>query len=145
MSNEGKVLLISYLFPPIAGGGVPRPLKMVKYLPQYGWNPVVLTVDPRYHASLDESLLQQIPDLTPIYRAREFNPYESINRLRTSSRQESARRREQKPGDQAAAIQDTRSRGGAYPKKEGSSWVEGVKRGLFKVLKKGKNWILIPD
>ncbi|WP_245605559.1 glycosyltransferase family 4 protein [Thermicanus aegyptius] len=145
MSKEGKVLLISYLFPPIAGGGVPRPLKMVKYLPQYGWNPVVLTVDPRYHASLDESLLQQIPDLTPIYRAREFNPYASINRLRTSSLQESSRRRKNGSGDTETSIHKTPSEGGSFPQKEGSSWIEGVKQGLFKALKKGKNWILIPD
>ena len=36
-----KVLIISYMFPPIAGGGIMRPLKFVKYLPKFGIQPVV--------------------------------------------------------------------------------------------------------
>ena len=36
-----KVLFISYMFPPIAGGGIQRPLKFVKYLPAYGIEPIV--------------------------------------------------------------------------------------------------------
>ena len=36
-----KVLFISYMFPPIAGGGIQRPLKFVKYLPAYGIKPIV--------------------------------------------------------------------------------------------------------
>jgi hypothetical protein len=28
-----KVLIVSYMFPPIAGAGTQRPLKFVKYLP----------------------------------------------------------------------------------------------------------------
>jgi glycosyltransferase involved in cell wall biosynthesis len=36
-----KALFISYMFPPIAGGGIQRPLKFVKYLPDYGIKPVV--------------------------------------------------------------------------------------------------------
>lgn len=39
-----KVLFIAYYFPPVAGGGVQRLAKFVKYLPAAGWLPVVLTV-----------------------------------------------------------------------------------------------------
>lgn len=126
MAKEGKVLLVSYLFPPIAGGGVPRPLKMVKYLPQYGWEPVVLTVDPKYHVSLDESLLTQVPPETPVYRAKEFNPYATLNRLRVG-------------GD------GKRSGGASSNQRNNSSVLSGLKRGVFQFLKKGKNYILIPD
>ena len=35
---------ISYYWPPSGGPGVQRVLKFCKYLPQYGWNPIVLTV-----------------------------------------------------------------------------------------------------
>jgi len=36
-----KVLIISYMYPPIAGGGIQRVLKFIKYLPSYGIAPVV--------------------------------------------------------------------------------------------------------
>ncbi|HMT12896.1 MAG TPA: glycosyl transferase, partial [Ignavibacteria bacterium] len=39
-----KVLIISYYFPPSGGPGVQRVLKFVKYLPEFGWQPIVLTV-----------------------------------------------------------------------------------------------------
>src|SRR5690606_4050757 len=71
MSRQKNVLLISYSFPPIGGGGVPRPLKMAKYLGEFGWNVHVLTVDPTYHATLDPSLLQQVPSTVQVYRAKE--------------------------------------------------------------------------
>ena len=38
-----NVLFISYYFPPIGGAGVQRSAKFVKYLPQFGWRPIVLT------------------------------------------------------------------------------------------------------
>ncbi len=36
-----RLLFISYMFPPIAGGGIQRPLKFVKFLPASGIQPVV--------------------------------------------------------------------------------------------------------
>lgn len=39
-----KVLMIAYYFPPIASVGVFRILKFAKYLPRFGWKPVILTV-----------------------------------------------------------------------------------------------------
>ncbi|MBI4531664.1 MAG: glycosyltransferase [Candidatus Latescibacteria bacterium] len=38
-----KVLFIAYYYPPLGGAGVPRTLKFVKYLPKFGWQPIVLT------------------------------------------------------------------------------------------------------
>jgi len=38
------VLLVSYYFPPLGGPGAIRPAKFCKYLPKFGWQPVVLTV-----------------------------------------------------------------------------------------------------
>ena len=59
-----KVLFISYSFPPYTSGPVLRAVKFVKYLPQYGWKPIVLTVDPRYYFSniiyRDSTLLSDI-------------------------------------------------------------------------------------
>lgn len=38
-----RVLFISYSFPPHGGSGVHRPAKFVKYLPEFGWEPIVIT------------------------------------------------------------------------------------------------------
>jgi glycosyltransferase involved in cell wall biosynthesis len=41
----GHVLLVNYFFPPMTGGGIPRPVKMAKYLQRLGWNVTVLTLE----------------------------------------------------------------------------------------------------
>jgi glycosyltransferase involved in cell wall biosynthesis len=43
-AGRGHVLLVAYFFPPAAGGGIPRPVKMAKYLQRLGWKVTVLTV-----------------------------------------------------------------------------------------------------
>jgi hypothetical protein len=64
-----KILVIAYMFPPIAGGGTQRPLKFVKYLPDYGITPIVLCPQKAYWKAYDESLLD-LPFVkkTKIYR-----------------------------------------------------------------------------
>jgi len=59
----GKVLIITYYWPPSGGAGVQRWLKFAKYLPSTGWFPVVLTVKPEYAAYpfKDDSLTDEIP------------------------------------------------------------------------------------
>lgn len=37
-----RVLLIAYFFPPDGGGGTQRPAKFCKYLPEFGWQPIVV-------------------------------------------------------------------------------------------------------
>ncbi|MCB0725605.1 MAG: glycosyltransferase family 4 protein [Ignavibacteriae bacterium] len=54
-----KVLIISYYFPPMGMGGVQRTLKFAKYLPQFGWQPVVITDSPKKYFAVDESLLDE--------------------------------------------------------------------------------------
>ena len=74
-----NVLFIVYYFPPMGGSGVQRPLKFVKYLRAFGWNPIVLCPEPgAYHTfdgSLEEELLSLDVDVnrveakTPFHRA----------------------------------------------------------------------------
>lgn len=40
-----KVLLIAFSYPPFAGMGMLRSLKFAKYLPAFGWQPIVLTIE----------------------------------------------------------------------------------------------------
>src|SRR5690242_7697461 len=37
-----RVLMISYYFPPLGGIGSVRALKFAKYLPEFGWDPVII-------------------------------------------------------------------------------------------------------
>ena len=64
-----KVLIITYYWPPSGGAGVQRWLKFSKYLPEFGWEPVILTVDPRYaaFAVTDNSLIDDIPSSLRVY------------------------------------------------------------------------------
>ena len=55
-----QVLVVAYYFPPMGLSGVQRTLKFVKYLPEYGWHPTVLTVDPLGYPAVDETLLEDL-------------------------------------------------------------------------------------
>ena len=76
-----KVLIISYYFPPSGGPGVQRVLKFVKYLPAFGWQPVVLTVENGDFPARDESLLEEIPAGVTVYRTKIFEPYSLYRKL----------------------------------------------------------------
>ena len=55
-----KVLIVSYYFPPLGLSGVQRAAKFAKYLPDYGWEPVILTVKDIYYYHKDQSLIDDI-------------------------------------------------------------------------------------
>jgi glycosyltransferase involved in cell wall biosynthesis len=57
-----RVLVIAYYFPPMGLSGVQRTLKFVKYLPQFGWLPTVLTVEPVAYFAQDDTLLSELAD-----------------------------------------------------------------------------------
>ena len=77
-----KVLIISYFFPPLGGGGVFRTLKFVKYLPFFDWMPVVVTVkNPDYHI-FDPDLLREIPKEVRVIRTHSFEPTKLFKFLR---------------------------------------------------------------
>lgn len=63
-----KAFVIAYRFPPQGGGGVQRTLKFVKYLPQFGWLPVVHTVRNPYWPMRDDTLLAEVPPEVHVYR-----------------------------------------------------------------------------
>ena len=69
-----KVLLISYLFPPVGGPGVQRALKFAKYLPEFGWDPVVLTVKAINYSVYDPSLLKELSSEVEIIRTESLDP-----------------------------------------------------------------------
>lgn len=72
-----KVLIITYYWPPSGGAGVQRWLKFAKYLPEFGWQPVILTVDPAYasYPQRDESLSSEIHPDCLVYTTKSFEFY----------------------------------------------------------------------
>lgn len=67
-----RVLMIAYEFPPLAAGGVPRPLKFARYLPRFGWQPHVLTARNPVWLARDESLLDELGTEVRVYRTRSW-------------------------------------------------------------------------
>lgn len=71
-----KVLFILYYWPPSGGSGVQRGLYFVKYLRDFGYEPVVYTpLNPEYPA-MDESLLREIPPGVQVIRTPIREPYD---------------------------------------------------------------------
>jgi glycosyltransferase involved in cell wall biosynthesis len=63
-----RVLLLAYLFPPIANSGTQRPLKFAKYLSQYGWDPIVMTAAHFDTQPTDPALLDDLPKSVRVIR-----------------------------------------------------------------------------
>jgi glycosyltransferase involved in cell wall biosynthesis len=62
--------MIAYHFPPVHGSsGVQRTLKFSQYLPDYGWEPIVLTVNPKAYERTDASQLSEVSDDVVVRRA----------------------------------------------------------------------------
>ncbi len=76
-----KVLVITYYWPPAGGPGVQRILKFVKYLPQYGWQPVVLTVEKGDYPALDPSMLDEVPRECKVVHIPILEPHALYRRL----------------------------------------------------------------
>ncbi len=65
-----KILMITYQYPPFHGSsGVQRTLKFCRYLPEYGWQPIVLTAHPRAYPQVRHDQLQEIPNQVVVKRA----------------------------------------------------------------------------
>lgn len=75
-------LFLSYFFPPMGGGAVLRALKFVKYLPAFGWRPLVVAGAGGYHA-YDPTLLDEVPaeaDVVWAGRERDFEDAAEVAR-----------------------------------------------------------------
>lgn len=63
-----KVLVLTTHFPPSAHVGAKRIAKFCKYLPQYGWQPIVITRKTSQFHLLDETLNDDLPSNIQVYR-----------------------------------------------------------------------------
>ena len=70
-----KVLIITYYWPPSGGAGVQRWLKFTKYLPEYGWDPIIYTPENPEAPVEDLSLLNDIPKTVTVIKRPIWEPY----------------------------------------------------------------------
>ncbi len=70
-----RVLIITYYWPPSGGSGVQRWLKMSKYLPENGWQPVIYTAKDAEYPVEDLSLEKDVPPEAEVIRRHIFEPY----------------------------------------------------------------------
>lgn len=69
-----RVLLIAYHFPPMVGSsGIQRTLRFAKYLPEFGWHPLVLTTTPNAYPETSEDQLRNVPENCVVSRAPAFD------------------------------------------------------------------------
>jgi Glycosyl transferases group 1 len=100
-----RVLVLAYYFPPIGGAGAQRPAKLVRYLPAYGIEPVVVTgpgSSVGRWTPTDETLSYDVAPSTEIHRV---------------------------PGEEPPSASGWRSRGERWvglPAKWSTWWVDGV-------------------
>ncbi len=65
-----RILMIAYHFPPFAGSsGIQRTLRFANHLPEFGWEPLVLTAHPRAYEQTAPDLLTEISQETVVVRA----------------------------------------------------------------------------
>ena len=85
-----RALLVTYYFPPAGGVSAQRILKFTQYLPDYGYLPTVLTVDPQYAAypALDASLCDHVPDAAKVLRTKSWDPFSLYARLQGKSKED---------------------------------------------------------
>jgi glycosyltransferase involved in cell wall biosynthesis len=74
--KNNKVLIITYYWPPAGGPGVQRWLKFVKYLPDFGVQPVVYIPENPTYPIVDQNLVSEVSDQAIIIKHRIFEPYQ---------------------------------------------------------------------
>lgn len=75
------VIIFTYYWPPVSSGGVWRWLKMSKYLPDFNWNPIIVTVRDGAFSAFDETIVNDVDEKIEVYKTKSYDPYLIYNRL----------------------------------------------------------------
>jgi glycosyltransferase involved in cell wall biosynthesis len=84
-----RILIVAYYYPPVATSGAMRPLAFSRLLPEHGWLPSVLTIDPRSAESdgqVDPQLLERIPPEVTVLRVPYVSPVARLVKFRNGLR-----------------------------------------------------------
>lgn len=74
IENKIPILIIAPFFAPQTHAAMFRVHKLVKYLPQYGYKPIVITTDINYNYNEDLSLLKEFDESVEIHRVKYIEP-----------------------------------------------------------------------
>jgi len=74
--KQKKLLIITYYWPPAGGPGVQRWLKFVKYLPEFGVQPIVYIPENPTYPIIDEGLVDEVSDKAIILKNKIVEPYQ---------------------------------------------------------------------
>ena len=79
-----KVLIITYYWPPSGGSGVQRWMYFSKYLPQFGYEPIVLTVSEKFasYKNEDLSFVEFVKDIKT-FKTKSFEPLKFYSKITT--------------------------------------------------------------
>ncbi len=119
-----KILIITYYWPPAGGPGVQRWLKFVKYLPEFGFEPIVYCPENPSYPIVDQSLLNEVSNSVTVLKQPIKEPYRFANLL---------------SGNKAKTISS-----GIIPKKKKQSFVQRALlyiRGNFFIPDARKFWV----
>ena len=71
-----KVLFLSYYWPPSGKASLQWPLKVIQYLPEFGIEPIVITVENDSFSQKDISFQEQISPLLKVIKTQSWEPFE---------------------------------------------------------------------
>ncbi|MBK7365435.1 MAG: glycosyltransferase [Nitrosomonas sp.] len=62
--------MIAYHFPPLQGSsGIQRTLRFAQHLPQFGWQPIILTANTKAYENVNSAQLSEVIDQVSVYRS----------------------------------------------------------------------------
>ena len=76
-----KVLILTYYWPPSGGAGVQRWLKFVKYMREFGFEPIVYTAENGEMPVIDDSLRKDVPKGVVVLKTPIWEPYTFYKRF----------------------------------------------------------------
>ncbi len=80
-----RLLVVAYYMPPLGLSGVMRVTKLCKFLPEAGWQPLILTVKPVAYYHYDPRLLADLK-ASRIYRTESADPNRLLNLVRSKAK-----------------------------------------------------------
>jgi len=76
-----QVLFITYYWPPSGKASLYWPLAIVKHLPQFGWQPVVLTVKEDSFTQTDASFTKDLAPNLKVIKSKTYEPFKIYKRF----------------------------------------------------------------
>lgn len=81
MAGLKKVLFVTYYWPPAGGATIARILKFYKYLPEFGWEPVILTVKKGDFPFIDPNLQKEVRPETEVFATKNISMHRMMSRM----------------------------------------------------------------